>query len=149
MAKTVMIVEDNELNMKLFRDLIEASGYETVRTRNGLEALDLARAHRPDLILMDLGLPVLDGWEATKRIKSEGELKHIPVIAITSRAMVGDEKQARAVGCDECDGASSDQRNADHFEPCLCDFFRQTDRARKRNDLGHRRNYPPQFLTTR
>jgi hypothetical protein len=57
MAKTVMIVEDNELNMKLFRDLIEASGYETVRTRNGLEALDLARAHRPDLILMDIQLP--------------------------------------------------------------------------------------------
>ena len=65
MAKKVMIVEDNELNMKLFRDLIEASGYETVQTRNGLEALDLARAHKPDLILMDIQLPEVSGLEVT------------------------------------------------------------------------------------
>ena len=69
MAKKVMIVEDNELNMKLFRDLIEASGYETIQTRNGLEALDLARANRPDLILMDIQLPEVSGLEVTKWLK--------------------------------------------------------------------------------
>ncbi|RUX77589.1 MAG: response regulator, partial [Mesorhizobium sp.] len=74
MAKKVMIVEDNELNMKLFRDLIEASGYETVRTRNGLEALDLARQHRPDLILMDIQLPEVSGLEVTKWLKEDDEL---------------------------------------------------------------------------
>ena len=100
MAKKVMIVEDNELNMKLFRDLIEASGYETVRTRNGLEALDLARSHRPDLILMDIQLPVLDGYEATRRIKADPALAHIPVIAVTSYALSGDEAKTKAAGCD-------------------------------------------------
>ena len=69
MAKRVMIVEDNELNMKLFNDLLEAQGYETVQTRNGLEALDLARAHRPDLILMDIQLPEVSGLEVTKWLK--------------------------------------------------------------------------------
>ena len=79
MPKSVMIVEDNELNMKLFRDLIEASGYETIRTRSGLEALDLAREHRPDLILMDIQLPEVSGLEVTKWLKDDDELRHIPV----------------------------------------------------------------------
>ncbi|MGH9917232.1 MAG: response regulator, partial [Pyrinomonadaceae bacterium] len=74
MVKKVMIVEDNELNMKLFRDLIEASGYETIRTRNGLEALDLAREHRPDLILMDIQLPEVSGLEVTKWLKADDDL---------------------------------------------------------------------------
>src|SRR5215510_11952789 len=100
MAKKVMIVEDNELNMKLFRDLIEASGYETVRTRNGLEALELARAHHPDLILMDIQLPEVSGLEVTKWLKEDDELHRIPVIAVTAFAMKGDEERIRQGGCE-------------------------------------------------
>ena len=100
MAKTVMIVEDNELNMKLFRDIIEASGYETVRTRNGLEALDLARAHKPDLILMDIQLPEVSGLEVTKWLKDDNDLHKIPVIAVTAFAMKGDEERIRQGGCE-------------------------------------------------
>ncbi|WP_280948933.1 MULTISPECIES: response regulator [unclassified Mesorhizobium] len=100
MPKKVMIVEDNELNMKLFRDLIEASGYETVRTRNGLEALDLARQHRPDLILMDIQLPEVSGLEVTKWLKEDDELHVIPVIAVTAFAMKGDEERIRQGGCE-------------------------------------------------
>jgi len=100
MAKKVMIVEDNELNMKLFRDLIEATGYETVRTRNGLEALDLARAHRPDLILMDIQLPEVSGLEVTKWLKEDDDLHSIPVIAVTAFAMKGDEERIRQGGCE-------------------------------------------------
>ncbi len=100
MAKKVMIVEDNELNMKLFRDLIEACGYETVRTRNGLEAIDLARANRPDLILMDIQLPEVSGLEVTKWLKDDDELHAIPVIAVTAFAMKGDEERIRQGGCE-------------------------------------------------
>lgn len=100
MVKTVMIVEDNELNMKLFRDLIEAHGYETVRTRNGLEAMDLARIHRPDLILMDIQLPEVSGLEVTKWLKQDDELQHIPIIAVTAFAMKGDEERIRQGGCE-------------------------------------------------
>ena len=100
MPKKVMIVEDNELNMKLFRDLIEASGYETVRTRNGLEALDLARQHRPDLILMDIQLPEVSGLEVTKWLKEDDDLHAIPVIAVTAFAMKGDEERIRQGGCE-------------------------------------------------
>ena len=78
MAKTVLIVEDNELNMKLFHDLLEAHGYQTVGTRNGIEALDLARKHRPDLIIMDIQLPEVSGLEVTKWLKDDAELKSIP-----------------------------------------------------------------------
>ena len=84
MAKTVLIVEDNELNMKLFHDLLEAHGYRTVGTRNGIEALDLARRHRPDLILMDIQLPEVSGLEVTKWLKEDPELKSIPVVAVTA-----------------------------------------------------------------
>ena len=100
MPKKVMIVEDNELNMKLFRDLIEASGYETVRTRNGLEALDLARQHRPDLVLMDIQLPEVSGLEVTKWLKDDPELRAIPVVAVTAFAMKGDEERIREGGCE-------------------------------------------------
>ena len=82
MTKQVMIVEDNELNMKLFRDLIEASGYKTIQTRNGLEAMDLARKHRPDLILMDIQLPEVSGLEVTKWLKQDDDLHVIPIIAV-------------------------------------------------------------------
>ena len=100
MAKTVLIVEDNELNMKLFHDLLEAHGYGTVGTRNGIEALDLARKHRPDLIIMDIQLPEVSGLEVTKWLKEDEELRSIPVIAITAFAMKGDEERIRSGGCE-------------------------------------------------
>ena len=84
MAKKVLIVEDNELNMKLFNDLLEAHGYQTVGTRNGIDAMDLARQHRPDLILMDIQLPEVSGLEVTKWLKDDSELKGIPVVAVTA-----------------------------------------------------------------
>ena len=99
MPKTVMIVEDNELNMKLFHDLLEAHGYRTVETRNGIEAMDLARAHQPDLILMDIQLPEVSGLEVTKWLKADPELKSIPV-AVTAFAMKGDEERIRSGGCE-------------------------------------------------
>ncbi|MDY8109518.1 response regulator [Fulvimarina sp. 2208YS6-2-32] len=100
MAKTVMIVEDNELNMKLFRDLIEAYGYETVRTQSGLNAVELAREHRPDLILMDIQLPEISGLDVTRQLKADPELQKIPVIAVTAFAMKGDEERIREGGCE-------------------------------------------------
>jgi two-component system cell cycle response regulator DivK len=100
MAKTVLIVEDNELNMKLFHDLLEAHGYNTVATRNGVEAIDLARRHRPDLILMDIQLPEVSGLEVTKWIKDDPELHSIPIVAITAFAMKGDEERIRQGGCE-------------------------------------------------
>ena len=100
MAKTVLIVEDNELNMKLFHDLLEAHGYSTVGTRNGIEALDLARKHRPDLILMDIQLPEVSGLEVTKWLKDDQDLKRIPVVAVTAFAMKGDEERIREGGCE-------------------------------------------------
>ena len=99
MPKTVMIVEDNELNMKLFRDLLEAHGYHSIGTRNGIEALDLARKHRPDLILMDIQLPEVSGLEVTKWLKEDPELQAIPVVAVTAFAMRGDEERIREGGC--------------------------------------------------
>lgn len=100
MAKTVLIVEDNELNMKLFHDLLEAHGYQTLQTRTGIEALELARSNRPDLILMDIQLPEVSGLEVTKWIKEDDELKTIPVIAVTAFAMKGDEERIRQGGCE-------------------------------------------------
>lgn len=100
MAKTVMIVEDNELNMKLFNDLLEAKGYTTIQTRNGMEALDLARTHKPDLILMDIQLPEVSGLEVTKWLKQDDKLHTIPVIAVTAFAMKGDEERIRQGGCE-------------------------------------------------
>ena len=100
MPKTVLVVEDNELNMKLFHDLLEGIGYKTVETRNGLEAIDLARKHRPDLILMDIQLPEVSGLEVTKWLKEDDELRSIPVIAVTAFAMKGDEERIRQGGCE-------------------------------------------------
>jgi len=100
MTKRVMIVEDNELNMKLFNDLLEAQQYQTIQTRNGLHALDLAREHKPDLILMDIQLPEVSGLEVTKWLKEDEELARIPVIAVTAFAMKGDEERIRQGGCE-------------------------------------------------
>jgi two-component system cell cycle response regulator DivK len=100
MAKRVLIVEDNELNMKLFNDLLDAHGYETLQTRDGLEALNLAREHRPDLILMDIQLPEVSGLEITKWLKEDESLRAIPVVAVTAFAMKGDEEKIREGGCE-------------------------------------------------
>jgi two-component system cell cycle response regulator DivK len=99
-GKRVLIVEDNELNMKLFNDLLEAHGYATLQTRDGVEALQMAREHRPDLILMDIQLPEVSGLEVTKWIKEDEELRTIPVIAVTAFAMKGDEEKIREGGCE-------------------------------------------------
>jgi two-component system cell cycle response regulator DivK len=98
--KTVLIVEDNELNMKLFHDLLHAYGYKTLQTRNGAEALQLARAHKPNLILMDIQLPEVSGLEVTKWLKDDDELRGIPVVAVTAFAMKGDEERIRQGGCE-------------------------------------------------
>ncbi|CAJ1369673.1 MAG: response regulator [Roseibium album] len=100
MAKTVLIVEDNELNMKLFHDLLEAHGYNTLQTRTGIEALQLARDHHPDLILMDIQLPEVSGLEVTKWIKEDDTISSIPIIAVTAFAMKGDEERIRQGGCE-------------------------------------------------
>jgi two-component system cell cycle response regulator DivK len=100
MTKTVLIVEDNELNMKLFNDLLEAHGYATLKTGHGIEAMELARAHKPDLILMDIQLPEVSGLEVTRWLKQDDELKSIPVIAVTAFAMKGDEERIREGGCE-------------------------------------------------
>jgi two-component system cell cycle response regulator DivK len=99
--KTVMIVEDNELNMRLFRDLLTAFGYRTVETRDGLMALDLARAEKPDLILMDIQLPEVSGLDITRWMKADDELASIPIIAVTAFAMRGDEERFREGGCQD------------------------------------------------
>jgi two-component system, cell cycle response regulator DivK len=100
MSKTVLIVEDNELNMKLFHDLLDAHGYRTVQTRSGLDALALARQHQPDVILMDIQLPEVSGLEVTRWLKDDDELRAIPVIAVTAFAMKGDEDRIRSGGCE-------------------------------------------------
>ena len=101
MQKRILIVEDNELNMKLFNDLLEAHGYKTVQTRSGVEAVELARLHKPDLILMDIQLPIMDGYTATRQIKADPALRSIKIIAVTSYALSGEEKKAREAGCDD------------------------------------------------
>ena len=100
MKKKVMIVEDNELNMKLFDDLLGAHGYDTVKTREGTKALDIARREKPDLIIMDIQLPEVSGLEVTQQLKKDAELKSIPVIAVTAFAMKGDEEKIRQGGCE-------------------------------------------------
>jgi len=99
-GKTVLIVEDNELNMKLFHDLLDSQGYATLQTRDGVEALRIAREHRPDLILMDIQLPEVSGLEVAKWIKEDDELRVIPIIAVTAFAMKGDEEKIRQGGCE-------------------------------------------------
>jgi two-component system cell cycle response regulator DivK len=100
MSHRVLIVEDNELNMKLFHDLLEASGLTILMTRNGIDALEVAKREKPDLIVMDIQLPEMSGLEVTEKIKSDPELRPIPVIAVTAFAMKGDEERIRAAGCE-------------------------------------------------
>jgi two-component system cell cycle response regulator DivK len=98
--RKVLIVEDNILNMKLFNDVLIAHGYETLQSRDGHEALALARRHRPDLILMDIQLPEVSGLQVTKWLKEDKDLQTIPVVAITAFAMKGDEQKIREGGCE-------------------------------------------------
>lgn len=100
MAKTVLIVEDSELNMRLFNDLLEAFGYRTVKTKDGRQAVPLAREHKPDLIIMDIQLPEISGLEITDRLKKDPDLRAIPVVAVTAFAMRGDEQKILSAGCD-------------------------------------------------
>jgi two-component system cell cycle response regulator DivK len=100
-TKTVLIVEDNELNMKLFEDLLEAHGYNTVQTNDGRKVLGIVREKMPDLIIMDIQLPEISGLEVTALLKKEDDLKHIPVIAVTAFAMKGDEEKIRQGGCED------------------------------------------------
>lgn len=98
-AKTILIVEDNDLNMKLFHALLETRGYNVLQARDGMEGLRLARLHRPDLIIMDIQLPGVSGLVVAKSIKEDAELKTIPIIAVTAFALKGDEERMREGGC--------------------------------------------------
>jgi two-component system, cell cycle response regulator DivK len=99
MSKCILVVEDQPDNRRILRDLLNNAGYELIEAESGEEALTAVEAQRPDLILMDIQLPVMDGYEATWRIRSNPELKSIPIIAVTSYALAGDEAKALAVGC--------------------------------------------------
>ena len=99
-TKRILIVEDNELNMKLLRDVLEAYGYATITTAQGAAALTLARENQPELILMDLQLPDISGFDAVGRLKADQETRTIPIVAVTAFAMVGDERKALMSGCD-------------------------------------------------
>jgi two-component system, cell cycle response regulator DivK len=100
MRKRILVVEDQEDNRRILRDLLTNAGYEIIEAENGEQALAVAARERPDLILMDIQLPLLDGYEVTRRIKADPALRAIPIIAITSYALSGDENRARAAGCD-------------------------------------------------
>ena len=100
MKKTILVVEDQEDNRQILRDLLASAGFRMVEAHDGEQALTVARSERPNLILMDIQLPILDGYDATRSIKRDPELKHIPVIAVTSYALSGDEERAREAGCD-------------------------------------------------
>src|SRR5258705_5430412 len=99
MSKRILIIEDQEDNRAIMRDLLSSAGYELIEAVDGGEGVELAQRERPDLILMDIQLPVLDGYEATRRIRGYSELRSVPIIAVTSYALDGDEAKARAAGC--------------------------------------------------
>jgi len=101
MSKKILVVEDTEDNRRILRDLLSVAGYEVIEAYDGAAGVAKASEHRPDLILMDIQMPVMDGYEATRRIKADPALKAIPVIAVTSYALSGDEDKARIAGCDD------------------------------------------------
>lgn len=100
MSGRILVVEDHEDNRQILRDLLGSTGYEIIEAGNGEEALLRAAAEHPDLILMDIQMPVMDGYEATRRIKADPALRAIPIIVVTSYALSGDEEKARVAGCD-------------------------------------------------
>ena len=97
----ILLVEDNEMNRDMLSRRLERKGYQVVLAVDGQAGVDMATSEAPDLVLMDMSLPVLDGWEATRRLKAEPETRAIPIIALTAHAMRGDEERARACGCDD------------------------------------------------
>lgn len=99
----ILLVEDNEMNRDMLSRRLERKGYEVVIAVDGQQAIDLAAREKPDLILMDMSLPVVDGWEATRRLKADGQTKQIPIIALTAHAMPEDERKAREAGCNDYD----------------------------------------------
>ena len=99
MSKRILVVEDQEDNRRILRDLLTSVGFELFEAEDGAQGIAAAQAHRPDLILMDIQMPVLDGYEATRRIKANPALRAIPIIVVTSYALSGDESKARAAGC--------------------------------------------------
>ena len=99
----ILLVEDNEMNRDMLSRRLERKGYQVVMAVDGEQAVALARSERPALILMDMSLPVVDGWEATRRIKADAAMKNIPIIALTAHAMAGDELKAKEAGCDDYD----------------------------------------------
>jgi two-component system, cell cycle response regulator DivK len=101
MTKRILVVEDQEDNRQIIRDLLSATDYEIVEAESGEQALEAVAQQRPDLILMDIQLPGIDGYEATRRIKADPVLRSIPIFAVTSYALSGAEQKARAAGCDE------------------------------------------------
>ncbi len=101
MSQTILVIEDQEDNRRILRDLLSSAGFDIVEAVDGEKGVAAAAAHVPDLILMDIQLPVIDGLEATRRIKAQAALRHIPIIAVTSYALSGDEAKARAAGCDD------------------------------------------------
>jgi CheY-like chemotaxis protein len=102
-VSTILIVEDNELNRDMLSRRLQRRGYDVLLAVDGEDGLDVARANAPDLVLMDMSLPTVDGWEATRRMKSDDALRHIPVIALTAHAMANDRDKALAAGCDDYD----------------------------------------------
>jgi two-component system, cell cycle response regulator DivK len=100
MGKRVLVIEDTEDNRQIVRDLLTSVGYETLEAVDGAAGIAMAEVHRPDLILMDIQLPEMDGYEATRRIRAIPELSRVPIIAVTSYALSGDEAKTRAAGCD-------------------------------------------------
>jgi len=100
MSKRILVVEDHEINRRILRDLLTSAGYEMIEAATGEEGVTLAGIHRPDLVLMDIRLPGLDGYEATRRIKENPAIRHIPIIAVTSYALSGDEEKALEAGCE-------------------------------------------------
>ena len=99
----LLLVEDNEMNRDMLSRRLERKGYQVVMAVDGEQAVAMARSENPTLILMDMSLPVIDGWEATRRIKADAAMKHIPIIALTAHAMAGDEQKAKEAGCDDYD----------------------------------------------
>jgi len=100
MSKRILLVEDTEDNRQIVRDLMASVGYDLIEAEDGAAGVVMATTHKPDLILMDIQLPVMDGYEASRRIKADPALRHIPIIAVTSYALSGDEAKTRAAGCD-------------------------------------------------
>jgi two-component system cell cycle response regulator DivK len=101
MTRRILVIEDTEDNRRILRDLLSNAGYEVIEAIDGATGVAMAASHKPDLILMDIQMPILDGYEATRRIKANADLRHIPIIVVTSYALSGDEAKARAAGADD------------------------------------------------